>query len=81
VDSGADRNLITPELVTQLRLLYTKKKQPIYVSSVATPNAETIINYETDYLPIAIAGYTKTIKFNIIPLNTYDVLLGHLWLK
>jgi hypothetical protein len=81
VDSGADRNLITPELVTQLGLLYAKKKQPIYVSSVATPNAEIIINYETDYLLIAIAGYTETIKFDIMPLDTCDVLLGHLWLK
>jgi hypothetical protein len=81
VDSGADRNLITPKLVTQLGLPYAKKKQPTYVSSVATPNAETTINYETDHLPITIAGHTETIKFDIMPLDTCDVLLGHPWLK
>lgn len=81
VDSGADRNLITPQLVNLLGLPYAKKKQPTYVSSVATPNAETTINYETDHLPITIAGHTETIKFDIMPLDTCDVLLGHPWLK
>jgi hypothetical protein len=51
------------------------------VFSVAIPDAEAIINYETDYLLITIAGYTKTIKFDIMPFGIYDVLLGHLWLK
>jgi hypothetical protein len=81
VDSGADRNLITPKMVNLLGLPYAKKKQPTYVSSVATPNAETTINYETDHLPITIAGHTETIKFDIMPLGNCDVLLGHPWLK
>lgn len=81
VDSGADRNLITPQMVNLLGLPYAKKKQPTYVSSVATPNAETTINYETDHLPITIAGHTETIKFDIMNLDTCDVLLGHPWLK
>ncbi|KKO96497.1 hypothetical protein THAR02_11402 [Trichoderma harzianum] len=78
---GADRNLITPQMVNLLGLPYAKKKQPTYVSSVATPNAEATINYETDHLPIMIAGHTETIRFDIMPLNTCDVLLGHPWLK
>lgn len=81
VDSGADRNLITPQMVNLLGLPYAKKKQPTYVSSVATPDAEATINYETDHLPITIAGHTETIKFDIMPLGTHDVLLGHPWLK
>jgi hypothetical protein len=81
VDSGADRNLITPQMVNLLGLPYAKKKQPTYVSSVATPNAETTINYETDHLPITIAGHTETIKFDIMNLDKCDVLLGHPWLK
>ncbi|MGZ4850584.1 MAG: retropepsin-like aspartic protease [Candidatus Bathyarchaeia archaeon] len=81
VDSGADRNLITPQMVNLLGLPYVKKKQPTYVSTVAIPNAEATINYETDHLPITIAGHTETIKFDIMPLGTCDVLLGHPWLK
>lgn len=81
VDSGADRNLITPQMVNLLGLPYDKKKQPTYVSTVAIPDAEATINYETDHLPITIAGHTETIKFDIMPLGTCDVLLGHPWLK
>ncbi|KAK1246380.1 hypothetical protein MKX08_000182 [Trichoderma sp. CBMAI-0020] len=45
------------------------------MSSVATPNAKAIINYETDHLLIKIAGYTETIKFNIMPLGNCNIKL------
>jgi len=81
VDSGADRNLITPNMVTKLQLPYTAKKRPTYVSSIVHPEHEIIIKYETDHLPLTIAKRTENIKFDIMDLDTCDIMLGHPWLE
>jgi hypothetical protein len=81
VDSGSDRNLITPELVAELQLPYSAKKRPSYVSSIVHPDHEIIISHETDHLPLMIAGRIEDIKFDIMDLDTCDVMLGHPWLE
>lgn len=81
VDSGADRNLITPSKVLELQLPYNAKKRPTYVSSVVHPEHEIIIKYETDHLPLTINQRTEEIQFDVMELDTCDIMLGHPWLE
>lgn len=81
VDSGADRNLITPDMVAKLQLPYTLKKRPSYVSSIVHPDHEIVVEYEIDHLPLTIAGRIENIKCDIMNLVTCDIMLGHQWLE
>jgi hypothetical protein len=78
VDSGADCNLITLNIVNKLYLLYTTKKLLLYILSVLHLKYKKIIKYKINYLYLVITEYTKDIKYNIISLNTYNIILKHL---
>jgi Retrotransposon gag protein len=81
VDSGSDRNLISEDLVAELRLPRIAKLRPLVVSSIANEDTGRIINEETDHLPFTIANRTGTLQFDIMELHDCDMLLGHPWLE
>jgi hypothetical protein len=81
VDSGADRNLITPELISRLDLQRITKPIPSYASSIVHPDHHVTIRYETDHLPLTVAERTNKVKFDMMKMGNCDIMLGYPWLK
>jgi hypothetical protein len=81
VDSGADRNFITPSKVAELQLPTITKDVPAYISSIVHPEHEITISHETDHLELTVAGRTETLEADLFELDNCDVMLGHPWLQ
>jgi hypothetical protein len=77
VDCGADRNLITPELINRLGLTKIAKPIPSYASSIVHPDHHVTIKYETDHLPLTVAERTTKVKFDMMKMDKCDIMLGY----
>lgn len=77
VDCGADRNLITLELINRLGLMKIVKPIPSYASSIVHPDYYVTIKYETDYLPLTVAERTTKVKFDMMKMDKCDIMLGY----
>ena len=78
MDNSADYNLITFNLVAKLQLLSTTKKLLSYILSIIYLEYKIVIKYKINYLFLIITKYLKDIKYNIISLNTYNIILKYL---
>jgi hypothetical protein len=81
VDSGADRNFITPSKAAELQLPTITKDIPGYISSIIHPDHEITISHETDHLELTVAGRTEILKADLLELENCDIMLGHPWLE
>jgi len=84
IDCGAESNFIDPEVVNRLKLPWKEKKQPYWLS-----NAEGEpfsyeggrIAYEIDHLKVFIQERNTGIDFDVLPLESSDLILGLPWLR
>jgi hypothetical protein len=84
VDSGAMDNFITMEAVNRCYLPWKQKERPYPLLSVEgqpVSHNNGRVNRETDQLTFGISGHDTTATFNIIPIRSYDLILGLPWLQ
>ena len=83
IDSGSAADVIDPRLVNKKRLPYRPKERPVIVRiGEGTPyeyNNGTIIDEAT--LLIKVDGDEQKVTFDVIPVYSYDIILGKPWLK
>lgn len=84
VDSGAQMNAISPEIVNALQLRYKEKERPYRITDVeGNPLAYEggTVHREIDHLKVNIEGRNQGVDFDIIPIEEHDIILGYPWLK
>eukprot|EP00253_Pinus_taeda_P035016 PITA_35016 len=79
VDPGATLSYVSPKIVENCKLKLTKFKQP-WLVQLAT-GAKRRVLAKVSSCPLKIAGQTMTTELNVLPLGSYDVLIGMDWLE
>lgn len=83
LDSGADCNFMSPQVVNQHQISWKDKQRPY---DLVNPEGEAFtynqgrIDRETDQLSCTINGSEWPITFDIMHLEEYDAILGIPWL-
>lgn len=84
VDSGANANFVSVNFIRQHRLTTSRKTTPYRLNVIdGSPiNTESgNITSELLDLPLQIYQHKEIISLDIIPMDTYDVILGIPWLQ
>lgn len=84
IDSGAQSNFISPNLVNKLRLPWKKKDEPYRLRTVEgelVAYGQGIVNQETAQLPIDIGGKRHTFGLDITEISQHEIILGIPWLR
>ena len=79
IDSGAQGNYISPNLVNRFQLPWNKKDEPYRLRTVEGELVEYgqgEVNMETAQLPTLIAGKIHHLRFDITAISKYDIILG-----
>eukprot|EP00253_Pinus_taeda_P031631 PITA_31631 len=79
VDLGATLSYVSPKVVENYNLQSVKFKSPWLVQ--LTIGAKRRVLAKVSNYPLRIAGQTVTAELNILPLGSYDVLIGMDWLE
>eukprot|EP00253_Pinus_taeda_P020750 PITA_20750 len=79
VDPGATLSYVSPKIVENCKLQLTKFKQP-WLVQLAT-GAKRRVLAKVSSCPLKIVGQTVTTELNVLPLGSYDVLIGMDWLE
>jgi hypothetical protein len=84
VDSGADSNFITPQVVNRHQVPWKEKHKPY---SLVNPEGDLFdynngrIDKETDQLLCSIQGHEWSVTFDVMHLEEHDAILGIPWLR
>ena len=84
LDSGAQGNYISPNLVNRLQLPWTQKDEPYRLRTVEgelVDYGHGVVDMETAHLPTTIGGRRHNLKLDITDISTHDVILGIPWLR
>ena len=84
LDSGAQGNYISPNLVNRLQLLWKNKDEPYRLRTVEgelVDYGHGIVDMETAPLPTIIGGKRHNLKLDITDISTHNVILGIPWLR
>eukprot|EP00253_Pinus_taeda_P017918 PITA_17918 len=79
VDPGATLSYVSPKVVESCGLLTTKFKSP-WLVQLATGAKRRVLT-KVSNCPLRLAGQTITTELNVLPLGSYDVLIGMDWLE
>eukprot|EP00253_Pinus_taeda_P023180 PITA_23180 len=79
VDPGATLSYVSPKIVENCKLQPVKFKNP-WLVQLAT-GAKRRVLAKVSNCPLKIAGQTVTTELNVLPLGSYDVLIGMDWLE
>eukprot|EP00253_Pinus_taeda_P002642 PITA_02642 len=79
VDPGATLSYISPKVVESCGLQTTKFKSP-WLVQLATGTKRRVLT-KVNNCPLRLAGQTITTELNVLPLGSYDVLIGMDWLE
>eukprot|EP00253_Pinus_taeda_P012699 PITA_12699 len=79
IDPGATLSYISPKLVEQCKLQPEKFRNP-WLVQLATGTKRRVMAKVKSY-PITVAGQPVVVDLNILPLGSYDVLIGMDWLE
>lgn len=79
IDPGATLSYVSPRIVEQCRLQPVKFKDPWLVQ--LDTGAKRRVNAKVKNFPLKIAGQLVTTDLNMLPLGSYDVLIGMDWLE
>eukprot|EP00253_Pinus_taeda_P027708 PITA_27708 len=79
VDPGATLSYVSPKIVENCKLQLAKFKNP-WLVQLATGAKRPVLAKVSNY-PLKIAGQTVTTDLNILPLGSYDILIGMDWLE
>lgn len=83
IDSGAQSNFISPNLVNQMKIHWKKKDEPYRLKTVEgeyVAYGQGSVNLETAPLQVDIAGKPHNITLDIIEILKHDVILEIPWL-
>lgn len=84
IDSGAQGNFISPNLVNKLRLPWKEKDEPYRLTTVeghAVKYGQGVVDMEVAQLPIDIQGTKHHVTLDITVISKHDVILGIPWLR
>lgn len=84
IDSGAQGNYISPNLVNRLRLPWKVKNEPYRLRTVEgeyVAYGQGYVNRETAPLTLTIGGKRHTLSLDITEISDKDVILGIPWLR
>eukprot|EP00253_Pinus_taeda_P004218 PITA_04218 len=79
VDPGATLSYISPKVVESCGLQTTKFKIP-WLVQLATGTKRRVLT-KVSNCPLKLAGQIITTELNVLPLGSYDVLIGMDWLE
>eukprot|EP00253_Pinus_taeda_P009062 PITA_09062 len=79
IDPGATLSYVSPKIVERCKLQSTKFKNP-WLVQLATGAKRRVVAKITD-CSFTIAGQTVTADLNVLPLGSYDILIGMDWLE
>eukprot|EP00253_Pinus_taeda_P029659 PITA_29659 len=79
IDPGATLSYISPKLVEQCKLQPEKFRNP-WLVQLATGTKRRVTT-KVKSCPITVAGQPVVADLNILPLGSYDVLIGMDWLE
>eukprot|EP00253_Pinus_taeda_P024823 PITA_24823 len=79
VDPGATLSYVSPKIVENCKLQLTKFKQP-WLVQLATGEKRRVLAKVSSF-PLKIDGQIVTTELNVLPLGSYDVLIGMDWLE
>ena len=78
-DSGSSLSYISPKVVEKFHLPSSKFKKSWLVQLATGANRK--LATKTENCPITVSGQPVHVNLNILPLGSYDVLIGMDWLK
>lgn len=84
IDSGAQGNFISPNLVNELRLPWNMKDEPYGLTTVEghpVKYGQGVVDTEVAQLPIDIQGTKHHVSLDITAISQHDVILGIPWLR
>eukprot|EP00253_Pinus_taeda_P006409 PITA_06409 len=79
IDPGATLSYVSPKVVEQCKLSSEKFKNP-WLVQLAT-GAKRRVLAKINNCPFSIAGQSITADLNVLPLGSYDILIGMDWLE
>ena len=77
VDSGSTDNVISEEAVTKLKLQKIPHDNPYKVTWLN--KGQSILVNEQAWVDFSIARYKDKLSHDILPMDTYHLLLGRPW--
>jgi len=84
IDSGAQGNYISPNLVNKLRLPWKKKDEPYRLRTIDVSlidYGQGLVDMETAPLQVTIADHGHTMTFDITEISSHNIVLGIPWLR
>eukprot|EP00253_Pinus_taeda_P019573 PITA_19573 len=79
VDPGATLSYVSPKIVENCKLQLTKFKQPWLVQLAIGAKRQVLAKVSS--CSLKIAGQIVTTELNVLPLGSYDMLIGMDWLE
>eukprot|EP00253_Pinus_taeda_P011347 PITA_11347 len=79
VDPGATLSYISPKVIEHCKLQAVKFKNP-WLLQLATGAKRRVLAKVSD-CPLKVAGQSITTNLNVLPLGSYDILIGMDWLE
>jgi hypothetical protein len=79
LDSSAQGNFISLEIIKQLNILIREKEKPYpfsIINRTIIKQNKGIVQYETILIQVIIRRYIKEISLDIIKINNYQVIFG-----
>jgi hypothetical protein len=84
LDSSAQGNFISLEIVKQLNIFIREKKKPYLLSVInrtAIKQDKGIVQHETIPMQITIRKHIEEISLDIIKIGSYQVIFDIPWIK
>ena len=79
IDPGASLSYVSPSIVEKCNLSL-KKLEKSWLVQLATRTKRKVVNYVENY-NFLVSHFETQVKLNVLPLGSYDVLIGVDWLK
>lgn len=84
IDSGAQGNFISPNLINKLRLPWKMKDEPYRLTTVeghAVKYGQGVVDTEVAQLQVDIQGTKHSVTLDVTEISKHDVILGIPWLR
>jgi len=84
IDCGAQGNYISPRIINQERIPWTKKKDPYGLRTVEGDSVSYgagTVDKETESLHMSVLGRSETITLDITETADHNIILGIPWLR
>ena len=79
IDPGASLSYVSPRIVGKCNL-FLKKFEKSWLVQLATGTKRKVVNY-VENCDLSMSRFKTQVKLNVLPLESYDVLIGMDWLE